>query len=271
MTVPASEGRIVADVRSSSCLLAVLAAAPLFTQIPTFAAQSSSEDAAEPPECDYDINADCRTRDDEPRRQDREGAPVDLTGYWVSVVTEDWRWRMMTPPKGDIASLPLNGNGERETLKWDPDTDAGTCKPFGAPGLMRNPMRVRLSWEDDRTLRLDTDHGVQTRRFHFEAASAQSSRASLQGDSVANWQESGLKVVTTNMIPGYLRKNGVPYSADALLTEYYDRISAFGDDWLIVTTVVEDPTYLSREFITSTHFKRLADGSAWNPVPCGSG
>ncbi len=223
----------------------------------------------EVPECDSDINPDCRLREEEPPRQDREGAPVDLTGYWVSVITEDWRWRMKTPPHGDVASIPLTELGEAVTLAWDPETDAGTCKPFGAPGLMRNPMRVRLDWDDDYTLRLDTDHGQQTRRFHFRAGDVAGGASSLQGDSVANWQESGLKVVTTNLAPGYLRKNGVPYSANARLTEYYDRIEAFGDDWLIVTTIVNDPRYLVREFITSSHFKRLPDGDDWNPVPCG--
>ena len=40
-------------------------------------------------------------------------APFDLTGNWVSVVTEDWRWRMVTPPQGDFSSIPLNEEGER--------------------------------------------------------------------------------------------------------------------------------------------------------------
>jgi hypothetical protein len=224
-----------------------------------------------PRKCDYDINADCRTRDEKPRSQDREGAPVDLTGYWVSVVTEDWRWRMMTPPKGDIASVPLSVEGELATMAWDPDKDAGTCKPFGAPGLMRNPMRLRVQWQDDHTLRLETDHGMQTRLFHFQRQASASEPPTLQGDSAANWQETGLRVVTNNLAAGYLRKNGVPYSSGATLTEYYDRISAFGDDWLIVTSIVSDPVYLSREFITSTHFKQLPDGSSWNPLPCESG
>jgi len=197
-------------------------------------------------------------------------APVDLTGYWVSVVTEDWRWRMKTPPKGDIASVPLTVEGEIETNKWDPEKDANSCKPFGAPGLMRNPMRVRLSWENDVTLRADTDHGMQTRLFHFNSSEIAGGPPSLQGDSVANWQESGLKVVTNNLAAGYLRTNGVPYSENAVLTEYYDRISAFDEDWLIVTTIVNDPKYLSREFISSSHFKQLPDGSSWHPVPCGS-
>ena len=92
----------------------------------------------------------------------------------------------------------------------------------------------------------------------------------LQGDSVAQWHETGLEVVTTNLGTGYLRKNGVPYSGDTLLTEYFDRFEAYGGEWLLVTTVVDDPIYLTREFITSSQFKRVPDDSSWNPVPCGS-
>src|SRR5207247_6735389 len=50
-------------------------------------------------------------------------APIDLTGYWVSVVTEDWRWRMLTPPKGDYSSLPLNDEGRKVADGWDPAKD----------------------------------------------------------------------------------------------------------------------------------------------------
>jgi hypothetical protein len=177
----------------------------------------------------------------------------------------------MTPPKGDIASIPLSVEGELATMAWDPDEDGDTCKPFGAPGLQRNPMRLHMEWQDEYTLRQETDHGMQTRLFHFRNESNAAGPPSLQGNSSANWQETGLRVVTTNLTPGYLRKNGVPYSADVVLTEYYDRISAFGDDWLVVTSIVTDPAYLSREFITSTHFKQLPDGASWNPLPCGAG
>ena len=258
--------------RTVQAALAALLVIGFVSSVPA-QAQSEAGEAQEKPKrkCDYDINADCRTRDAPPRKQDREGAPVDLTGYWVSVVTEDWRWRMKTPPKGDVASIPLTVEGEDVTNEWDPEQDAGTCKHFGAPGLMRNPMRVKLEWQDDRTLRVETDHGMQTRYFHFDKSKIAGGAPSLQGDSVANWQESGLKVVTTNLAPGYLRSNGVPYSSNAVLTEYYDRITAFDDTWLIVTTIVNDPQYLSREFITSTHFKLLPDGSSWHPVPCGAG
>lgn len=228
-------------------------------------------------QCDRDVNADCTSfgRGGIARVtivQSREGAPVDLTGIWVSVVTEDWRWRMMTPPKGDYASLPLSDEGVRVADLWDPERDADTCKHFGAAGLMRNPMRLRISWEDDKTLRIDTDHGLQTRLLHFDRSAIEGGASTLQGDSLVEWSESGLRVVTTNLSPGYLRKNGVPYSGESTqLTEHFDRLSSvFGEEWLLVTTVVVDPIYLTREFITSTHFKKLPDDSSWNPVPCGS-
>ena len=38
----------------------------------------------------------------------RDRAPIDLTGYWVSYVTENWRYRMVTPAKGDYQGVQLN-------------------------------------------------------------------------------------------------------------------------------------------------------------------
>ena len=53
----------------------------------------------------------------------REGALIDLAGQWVSVITEDWRWRMVTPPKGDTASVPLNPAGRKIAEAWDLNAD----------------------------------------------------------------------------------------------------------------------------------------------------
>src|SRR5262249_22388240 len=79
-----------------------------------------------------------------------------------------------------------------------------------------------------------------------------------------------LKVVTTHLSPGYLRKNGVPYGSNTTLTEYFDRTyEPNGDSLLTVATIVSDPEYLTGDFVTSTHFKKLADsGPGWNPAPC---
>lgn len=210
---------------------------------------------------------------EEPEKTPKEAAPVDMTGYWVSMVVEDWHWRMVTPPKGNYASMRrvLNEEGNRVADTWDPERDANTCKHFGAAGMIRNPMRIKLSWVDDYTLQLETDHGEQKRVFRFDGSSHQPDvEPSLQGDSRASWDLSGLKVVTTNLVPGYLRKNGVPYSGETLLTEYFDTYQAFDDDWLTVKTIVQDPIYLSDQFLTSTDFKKLPDGSSWHPVSCGT-
>ena len=217
----------------------------------------------------------------------RLAAPVDLTGTWVSVVTEDWRWRMRVPPKGDYASVPMTGAAIKVADSWDPARDASAgeqCRGYGAAAIMRLPGHVRIAWDNDTTLKVETEAGTQTRLFMF-APPAQPGAPSWQGTSIANWQLAGggggrrgggapprggsLRVVTTNMRAGYLRRNGVPYSANARLTEYYNRVSeSNGDSWLIVTTLVEDPQYLEARFVTSSHFKKAPDGSAWKPTAC---
>jgi hypothetical protein len=216
----------------------------------------------------------------------RAAAPIDLTGTWVSVVTEDWRWRMLVPRPGDYASVPLTAEGRAVADTWTPEqlaTDG--CRPYGAAAIMRVPGRLQIAWEDDTTLRIDTDAGQQTRLFRFGASTPPAVR-SWQGHSVAEWQvirQAGgqgvslqpgpsrmgaLKVVTTSLHAGYLRRNGVPYSEDARVTEYFDRLTDEGTDWLVVLTIVEDPRYLNQPFITSTHFRREADRSGWAPSPC---
>jgi hypothetical protein len=216
-------------------------------------------------------------------------APIDLTGNWVSVVTEDWLWRMTTPRKGDYTSIPLSDEGRRVADQWDPSTD-GSCKAYGAGGLRRIPTRLRVSWRGDDTLSVETDAGQQTRLLRFDRQQTPGAR-SLQGHSLAEWEPIGgppvlrngraigaapgpqrggtLKVVTTNMSEGWLRKNGVVYSESATLLEYWDRVRfPNGDIWLIVSAVVSDPRYLVNDYTTSMHFKREADGSKWKPTPC---
>jgi len=209
----------------------------------------------------------------------REGAPIDLTGYWVSIVNEDWRWRMVTPPKGDYASVPLNDEGRRVADTWTPAMD-GRCEAYGAAALLRMPTRLHIAWQDASTLKIESDAGTQTRLLRFADARPAVER-SLQGSSSAAWEVAGggrggqaprfgsLKVVTTNLRAGWLRRNGVPYSENAVVTEYFDRFrSTNGDEWFFVTTAVNDPKYLQQEFVTSSHFKKEADGSKWSPSAC---
>lgn len=207
----------------------------------------------------------------------RERAPIDVTGQWVAIISEDWRWRMVTPARGDFPSIPLNLDAQLLAEAWDPAADEAAgeeCKAYGAPGLMRGPTRLRISWQDDETLRLDTDYGMQTRLFHFSATSNDGADT-WQGVSTAEWIMAGrsgygsMKSVTTQLRPGYLRKNGVPYSSGTVFTEYWDlHVEDNGDRYLVVTNKVDDPVYLQEPWLTAIHFKKEDDESKWDPTPC---
>jgi len=245
----------------------------------------------------------------------RSAAPIDLAGYWVALVSEDWRHRMATPRKGDYESVPINAEGRRIAEGWDLNADNAAnlqCKAFGVGGIMRQPGRLHITWADDDTLRVDFDAGTQTRLLELGAPPAATGAKTWQGLSRAEWlrppgagnapvraqignntgpiapggggrgqrggpapsaalNEGGsLKVVTTNFREGYLRKNGVPYSENATITEYFHRLpeQPGGDLWLHVVTIVDDPKYLSEPFYTSTMFKREPSGGKWSPTQC---
>src|SRR4051812_40991890 len=218
---------------------------------------------------------------------------------------------MVTPPKGDYASLPINDAAKKVADAWDPEKDqkeGNACRAYGGAAIMRMPTRLHITWQDASTLKIDADAGAQTRIFRFADASTSSGQAradaepSWQGRSKATWEFLGnvaaarggggqgangggggggaanaaaaprygsLKVVTDRLKPGYLRKNGVPYTENAVVTEYFDRqTEKNGDVWITVTTIVEDPKYLTGPYITSSGFKREADGSKWHATPC---
>ena len=218
----------------------------------------------------------------------KAAAPIDLTGNWVSVVSEDWLQRMLMPPRGDYAGVPLSLEGRRVANAWEPAllaTDG--CKPYGAPAVMRIPGRLQISWENDTTMKIETDAGLQTRLLHFDQSKTLATDRSWQGYSQAEWEQlvqrggqggglvppppragAALKVVTTKLKAGYLRKNGVSYSEDVVLTEYFDRLSEEGTEWLLVKTIVSDPKYLAQDFVTSTHFRQEPGNSKWMPSPC---
>ena len=103
----------------------------------------------------------------------KDNAAFDMTGYWVSVVDEDWRWRMLTPAKGDYISVPLNDAGLKIAEAWDPkkdEADGNQCKAYGAGNIMRMPERLHITWENASTMRMDIDAGTQARLFHFDCS-----------------------------------------------------------------------------------------------------
>lgn len=205
-------------------------------------------------------------------RTPKAAARVDLTGYWVAVVSEDWRFRMITAPKGDYPDIPLNAEGKKIADAWDPAKDeAGDrCKAYGAPNLMRIPARFHITWADDATLKIESDAGMQTRLIRFKAVPGSRTAPSRQGVSIGEWDGRGaLKVTTGDLLPGYLQSNGAPYGAKTTMTEWFDVVKEdSGDQWMIVEAVVQDPQYLTRTLIRSTHFKRQPDAANWEPAAC---
>jgi hypothetical protein len=234
-------------------------------------------------------------------------APIDLTGYWTAVITEDWHTRMLTAPRGDFGSgppgaivnpntstaigtgenpaaqgnIPYNVKGAQAALKWDPakdEAEGNPCKAYGAPGIMRQPTHLHITWQDDNILKIDADYGTQSRLLHFGSAPGDGA-PSLQGYSSASWTVMGgrgsferggsLKAVTTHLKPGYYWKNGMPYTANAVLTEYFRTMKLpDGSTWIRLTQLVEDPEYLAQPYIVNYQFKKLPDASLWNPTPC---
>jgi len=262
----------------------------------------------------------------------RASAVSDFTGYWVRIVTEDWRWLMVVPNKGNSDSIQLTPAGQAILNAWDPgkdEADGNQCKGYGAGAISRLPTRAHVTWQDDDTLKWETDQGMQTRllKFGAPAQTADGSARTWQGVSVATWepvagggrggappaagarggpgvpggfpavpppptddaaaalplnvppaaaggrgnnQNGWLKVVTNNVKSGYLRKNGVPYSEKATITEYFQPMpETYGVRYMVVTTIIEDPEYLTGPLITSSNYKKLPDtNNGWDPQPC---
>jgi len=227
----------------------------------------------------------------------KAAAPIDLTGYWVSQIVDEWRFRVK-PEKGDIAYMPLNPLARRTANAWDPDKDAAdgsSCKAYGAVGVMQRPGRLHITWQDDMTLKIDADAGTQTRLLHFGPVPAQKGAPSLQGYSAAQWLVNGrvlldtggtgfvpglgpargtarggtLRVTTDDLLPGYIRKNGVPHSDHAVLNEYFNLVTGQqGEQYFVVTAMVDDPMYLNGPFVRTYNFKKQQDASGWDPTPC---
>jgi hypothetical protein len=223
----------------------------------------------------------------------REAARVDLTGYWVSVISEDWRWRMVTPAKGDFAGIPFTPEARKVGEAWNPANDEASgdvCKAYGAAAIMRLPGRLHITWQDDTTLKIETDTGMQTRLLHFGDKTPANLPPSRQGYTLAQWEgaergiglpraglgatreganSKAITAVTTGLLPGYLRKNGFPVSGNAAVKEDFDLfLERSGQPWFVVTTIVEDPLYLQEPFVTSSNFKKQDGPAGWNPRPC---
>jgi hypothetical protein len=186
---------------------------------------------------------------------------------------------MVAPAHGDYQGVPMTPAARAIADAWEPakeEASADLCKSYGAPALLRVPGRLHITWQDEQTLRMDADAGKQTRTFHFGTWKPAAGPHTIQGDSIAEWQGGGrgatdgaMQVTTSNLKAGFLRKNGVPYSENTSLTEYYEVITEpDGTPLMVVTIVTTDPIYLRQPFVISSHFKKEPSDAKWNPTAC---
>ena len=227
----------------------------------------------------------------------RADAPWDPTGYWTSVVTADWRDRMVIPMRGDYAGIPINQAAKTFADRWNRAADEAAgkqCEAYGAGSVMINPEHLHITWQDNNTLKVETDQGMQTRVFNFDAPDDKTASRpdSLQGYSRAQWHRpptstpppvtpdsqrrvsapvgGTLGIFTDHLLPGLLRKNGVPHSAGATIREYWthnvDPIS--GITIIVITIELTDQKYLWSPYVYNAIFQSESDGSKWQPTPC---
>jgi hypothetical protein len=223
----------------------------------------------------------------------RGAAPVDLTGYWVSIVTEDYIERMFPDsPRSGTPQSARGGRGGGQAVAPAGGAAADPCRVYGAAGSMRLPGRLNITWADDNTLKVEMDAGTQTRLFHFGVTQPPpNTEKTLQGYSIANWDVGArgggggggrgggggggggapaarwgsLTVVTTNMKGGYLLTSRTNYSENAVLTEYFNKSTDFGVDYLTVVAIIADP---AGNRTTSSTFKKEPNGSKFSPTGC---
>ncbi len=200
---------------------------------------------------------------------------------------------MVTPPKGDVLYLPVNEAGRQMAQQWDAARDAASgeaCRAYGAGGIMHLPGRLRISWDNDNTLKLETDTGQQTRVFAFGNSQPPAGEPTWQGFSAAAWEVPGgggrggrgrgavgpatrpgssLRVTTKGMRLGYYRRNGVPYGPNATMTEWFTTITEpDGNTYLLVTKILEDAQYMNAPYVRTVQFKKEVSTTGWNPTPC---
>ena len=207
-------------------------------------------------------------------------AQVDLTGTWSPRYQEDFSERVPGPELGDYTGLPLTDGARRYAESWDPariTMPEEQCRVHISPYIYRGPTNIAIWDERDPATRelIAIKHRISTfdqeRTIYMDGRPHPPAYAphTWMGFSTGVWQGNMLVVTTTHIKKGWLRANGVPYSDSATITEHFMRYAVpDSGEWLTVRMVVDDPLYLVQPFMTSTNFKREADGSKWNPRPC---
>jgi cyclase len=201
-------------------------------------------------------------------------AQIDFSGEWAPRFWEDQPERVPGPELGDFLGVPISQAARLRAESWDASIQTlpeWQCRPHSADYIWRGPSNLRIWKEVDPVTR-------ETAAFHAEWLRSVDRAVYLDGRphppadalhtwsgySTAKWDGDVLTVTTTHLKEGYLRRNGLPRSDKATLTEHWIR----NGDFLTVVTIVHDPVYLTEPFIRTTDYE-LDVRQQIPPYPCG--
>jgi len=188
-------------------------------------------------------------------------AQVNLSGGWGQKLHEDEPERGPGPEIGDYTGMPINDAARMKADTWDAQRWGMVeheCDPHPVDDAVRGPADMRIWSEGDPftqavvAWRTTVRYKLTQRTIYMDGRPHPSANAprTWQGFSTGTWEADMLQVTTTHMKEGWLRRNGLPRSDKAAMTEYFIRHG----DFLTLVTDVEDPVYLTEPFIRTTNW-----------------
>jgi len=201
-------------------------------------------------------------------------AQVDFSGEWAPRFYEDQPERVPGPELGDYLGIPINDAARERGDTWQASIqtlDEWQCRPHSADYIWRGPSQLRITKEVDPVTRQITAFHAEWLRsvdnvIYLDARPHPPDYAphTWGGFATGKWEGDTLTVTVTHLKEGYVRRNGLPRSDLATVTEHWMRHG----DFLTVVTIVNDPIYLTEPFIRSTDYELdLHQNVA--PYPCG--
>ena len=205
-------------------------------------------------------------------------AQTDLSGSWGVRFHEDQLERAPGPELGDYLGLPSSDGARQWALSWDPSRltlPEHQCQVHVSPYIYRGPLQLRI-WEDrdPRSQKLLAIKNYistyeQTRTIWMDGRPHPPEFAAhtWEGFSTGKFEGDMLTVTTTHIKQGWVRRNGLPESDKATLTEHFFR---HGN---ILTHVVylTDPVYLTEPLVKTQNFglnDRVQNGNGAWLWPC---
>jgi glyoxylase-like metal-dependent hydrolase (beta-lactamase superfamily II) len=201
-------------------------------------------------------------------------AQIDFSGEWAPRFWEDQPERVPGPELGDYLGIPISEAARERADTWDASIQTlpeWQCRPHSADYIWRGPSNLRISKEVDPVSREITAFHAEwlrsvDRAIYLDGRPHPPADAlhTWAGFSTAKWDGDMLTVTVTHLKEGYLRRNGLPRSDKATLTEHWIR----NGDLLTVMTIVNDPVYLTEPFVRTTDYE-LDLHQQVPPYPCG--